>query len=558
MRRLSFLVACWALGALFGTARGGDLAALLPPDAIAYVELRQPGQHVARILEAAGLVGHAGPVGPESREKDTVSPFLVSPRLLEALKSVEGAALAVTDFDPRRGEPQGVLVVDPGSADLVYGLIETALSGASAAGEVRTAEPVERHAAFETPVGLVCLTPQYIVLGSTRDLVAAALARANDSAAPSLASDAGFREARAQTPDSLLRLVVNAKPVLARLKAEAFGGNEPPREYQMAQAIADVESVRWASLSIGTQEKSLAIEARLVLDDSNQSFAFHLLRTPPVGKDALRAAPGGAAAVLAFALGDPAESPVAAPRDPGADDVSPPITGLDLGREIFANVKDVVAFLLPWGPEPPARGTPPIPDVGLVFTVKDPSRSEALWKQLLGIGALLSRSSQEPVRKEKVEGRTVHVYSFPEGIEASVLRLKDRVVVATSSRALGQAVAAQEGKTSALDDAAIAKAWGGALAGSSKLAVLHAGRLLEMAAPFVRLRGQEADLMREALKDASLTLATNEAPASLRLRVAADVPKLDSVLRILLSRPAVSEAKPQSPPKRKAAKRQEN
>ncbi len=547
MRRLSTFVACWTVGTFFGAVRGDDLLSLLPTDALAYVELRQPGQHIARVLEAAGLVGRAGVAAPDSggAQGGSQSPVLVSPRLLEALKSVEGAAIAITDFDPRHGIPQGVLVVDPGKADLVYGLIETALSGASAAREVRVAEPVEGNATFETPVGLVTLTDRLIVFGSNRDLVASALDRAKNPAAKSVATDPAIREALAQTSGSLLRIVINAKPVLARLKAEAFRGGEPPEEYRMAQAVADVESIQWAALSIGAQEKHLAIEARLVLDDSNQSLAFHLLRTPNVGKDALRSAPAGAAALLAFALGDPTEAAASKPEDASGDEAARHVTGLDFGREIFANVKDVVAFVLPWGQQPPENGNPPIPDVGLVFTVKDPARSEALWKQLLSVGALLSRGGKEPVRKEKVDGRSVHVYSFPQGIEATVLRLKDRVIVATSSRAIAQAVAAQEGKSSALDDGAIAKAWGGALDGSSKLAVLHAGRLLEMAAPFAHLRGQEADLMREALKDSSITIATSESAASLRLRVAADIPRIDSVLRLLLAGPAVSEAKPQ-------------
>jgi hypothetical protein len=529
---VTWLLASAAAAGEEKAAGARELAALAPADTILYLEIDRPGRHLGRILDAAGLLGQKGTAG--QTPKDSRPRFAVSPRLVEALQSIEAAALALTDVEPRRGTPSGLLVVDPGSSDLVYGLIETALSAAAAAGELRLAEPMDGGiAVYEGPMASIAITGTLAFAASSRDLLAGALARLRGGGDSSLAASAAFQEARARGGERLAFAFADARAVLERVKAEAFRGGEPPSEYRMLQALADVESVRWASLEIGSSEAGITARARLRLDDANQSLAFHLFRTPPVGRGALRAAPAGAAVVLALALGDPGTA-AALLRAEGAAPAAP-ITGLDLARELFANVKDAVGFVLPWSEAPSSRGAPPIPDAGLVFTARDVAKSEALWRQLLGVAAILARGDVEPVRVESIDGHESRVFSFPERVRVHLVGLPDRVVVATSARAAARAMAAAGGKEHALDDPAFAAAWGKTPEAASKVLLVHAGRAFDLIAPFAELRGPEADAARESLAGSAAALTTFEDRTGGSIQLVLPVPRLDGVLERLFS-----------------------
>src|SRR4030095_2911018 len=138
--------------------RARDPAGLVPANSLAYIELRRPGEHVERLL---GILGFLDPAK---------SPIAVSPRLLEALKRIEGAAVAITAVDPRRGEPRGVAVLNAGRDDLLHGLLETALSGAAAAREIKAGPPVGGFPSYSTPAGPVVVTRRLLILGSSPDL----------------------------------------------------------------------------------------------------------------------------------------------------------------------------------------------------------------------------------------------------------------------------------------------------------------------------------------------------------------------------------------------------
>ncbi|HVR75621.1 MAG TPA: hypothetical protein VMT52_14900 [Planctomycetota bacterium] len=512
-----------------------DLSKLMPPDALAYLEIRNPGGHIERILDAAGLLTEEGQPGGEG-------PALgISPRLLAALKGFAGAAIAITDVDARHGIPSGVAVLHPGKADFIYGLIETALSGAGAANELRAAEPVDGHPAYEIPFGVLVLTERLLIAGSSRDLAADAVRRVRGSDVPSLRREEALGALEEGRKASLIFAFLNAERILGRVKEQIFAGGEPPEEYRIVQSIADVESLRWAALQISTGEEGLSAQVSLQLAEGNHAFPYHLLRTPPVGRDVVRAVPDGAIGFFAIGLSEkPSDREArAATRSAAARYV----TGLDLGREVFSNVRDIIGFVLPWGPGA-RRGGVPIPEAALVFRVEDASRSEALWKQLLAIPAAIVRSGTEPVREGEVGGHVTRVHSFPGGIEVHLATLGDKVILATSEPTLSRALGAAEGKGSILEDKAFARALPALPEDTSKVLLVHAGRACALMAPMVRFGGREAEAIRLALEDSTVVLATSETPTTLRANLALGIPKLDLVIRDLMSRGRISRARP--------------
>ncbi len=158
-----------------------DLAHLMPPDALAYAEVSRPGEHVVRVANMLGLVRKDG-VQPKAGAKtipwatacSLPEDLSLSPALVAELKKFRGVAAAVTSIDAS-GMPEGVVVVHPGDADLVRGLIETG---------VQLLEPVEPIEGFRTYTYqrqvVLTVTARVLIAARTREQVAVAVARLKD------------------------------------------------------------------------------------------------------------------------------------------------------------------------------------------------------------------------------------------------------------------------------------------------------------------------------------------------------------------------------------------
>jgi len=521
------------LAALKERLRAGDLTRLAPPDVLAYVEVRSPSGHLGRLLDMAGFLGGKGKPAPEQSGQG-VAPVLVSPRLIETLAEIDGAALAITDFDPR-SPPCGVFILHSGRSDLVQGLIETALSGAAVSAELRPTEPVGGHPAYESPLGIIVTTAELVIAANPRELAADVVRRLSDEAVPSLGTLPVFGEVAARRADSLLFAFINGHRAVELGRRAASRGGRLPEEYLLLQALADIESLEWATLGIGTREDGLAAHFSLRLREGNHSLAYHLLRTPPAGRDALGAVPAGSAAALALGLGMPGEGGLSTRTDPGA---APAITGLDLGRELFANVNSLLAYALPpvGGPEARPEGrADPIPDAGVVFLVKDPSRSEALWKTLLRVPATVFKAEAQPAGKEEIEGQEVQVYAFPERFHIYLVALPSRVILATSRPAAAAAIRAAKGGASIIDDQSLAGPLGLLADHASKLIVVHGGRALAVLQPLLGMPPAEAARLAPLLERATLSLSTRESPTSLDISAVASAPGLGPVIQRFIS-----------------------
>src|SRR6185295_3295775 len=203
----------------------------------------------------AGFTSGGGPAGRAGEQQDPAGakpPFMVSPKLLLALKDVRGAALAITDFDPRQ-PPRGVLVINTGRSDLLQGIIETALSGATASEMLQPGEPIEGHPTYQSPFGTVIATERLVIAGNPADLAVEALHRLQGRAdLPSLAGTEAFKELKAQRGQGLLFAYVDGKRAVDLAKRATAPDGRPSHEYEMLQAAADVESLRWAALRLGT------------------------------------------------------------------------------------------------------------------------------------------------------------------------------------------------------------------------------------------------------------------------------------------------------------------
>ncbi len=202
---------------------------------------------------------------------------------------------------------------------------------------------------------------------------------------------------------------------------------------------------------------------------------------------------------------------------------------MDIGREVFGNIDELAVFVLP-GAGSRVNGQP-IPEVGVVFAVKDADKSEALWNQLLALAALVGAPAADAVRDVTIEGHSAKQYRFP-GAPPIVVFRADRALVVGTEAAVSAAVKAGAANDGITHDPAMASLLARLSPASSKAVLVDAGRGIQIARTMVG-GGNAGELLAlgVALKDLKVLVATDEAPNELVVR--AEITGLPSVPALL-------------------------
>jgi len=482
-----------------------DLAGLMPPDALAYVEITQPGAQVERLAELMGLLREPG--GTSTASEAVATPlgeglffpedFTISPALIEALKAFNAAAVAVTDIDERNG-PAGVLVVHPGDSGLIRGLIETT---------VQVNEPVDPIEGFKTyrvqGEVWITVTNRLFIASRSQQQLAATVDRLLNSDADSLASQDDFKTLANERDDALLFAYVSGPRMMTKLSSHLRG-----HEALAARALFDLDHVAGLSARVGTNERGVQAYVKLDLMEGHHNLAYGLIRTAPCTQRLLDHVPSGAAAVVLLGLNASDESS----RDDGKSDGGPQyLTGMDLGREVFANIEEIALFVSE--PDEKPKTGPAVPDVGIVIASRDSAKSEALWRQLLALPGTISPHEFTPPREMTIEGLRATEFRLPEVPPIVLVRVDDRAIIAGTRAAAAAAIRTGRGGESIRRDAAFQPLMHSLTSSTSKALLLHVGRALPIAAGLAD--GHEAEELTQAgslLSTLTASLVTHETP----------------------------------------------
>jgi len=501
-----------------------DLARLMPPDALAYVEVTRPGDHAERLLEMLGLVrdgeapaasgtGQSIPLGNGLFLPDD---FAVSPALVSEVKRLHGAAVAITEADPQREIVRGVLVLHPGEDNNLRGQIETGIQ------LLPRGESIEGHRVyhFEGQVW-IALTARLVLVADSREQLAATINRLEDAEAESLADREDFQRSRADAQDALLFAYLSGKETLRRFGSE-FRGHEA----MIARSVLDLDHLESITLAAGTCQQGLQIEGKLNMAEGSRNLAYALVRTTPLNKRSLRYVPAGVAGVVLLGL-NPADEPVAEV----ARTVVQNLTAMDLGRELFHNVEELALFALP-SAGGPTHG-PPIPEVAMVVAVKDAAKSEALWDQLLSLGATFGGPEFPAPREVTIEGIQGKAYAIPEGPPVVVVRVGDGAMVAGTESAVAAAIRAAESENGIESDATFKPLLENLDPTTSKALLLHVGRAVQVAAAGVPDDAPaELKMAGMALKDLKIAALTEEGSTQFAVRLnATGLPNLLEIVK---------------------------
>jgi len=499
-----------------------DLARLMPADAMAYIEIKRPGKHAAELIRMLGLGGPVAakatapkPTGiPVAPGIELPADFAISPALVAELSKIRGVAAAITSVN-RQGIPQGVAVVHPGDSDLLRGLSETGVQ------TLPMTDAIDGFATYvvEKEVWIV-RTARLFIVASSKSQAAAAVERLKNPSAESLATSAGFKDL-AKDRSLALGFAYLSGPRLLPVLASQLRFEE----LAIARAVLDLDHLQSLSATLRVQPHGVEAAAKVRFSADHHNLAYALVRTAPATRRSLAHVPSSAAAVVLVGL-NPAE-PAGAKRAAAGEPSQ--ITAMDLGREVFANIEEVSAFLLaPSGGE--GGGSGGLPEVGLVFAVKDAAKSAAVWNQLLALPAMAGLPFTQAAQPVEIGGRTGKQYVFPFVPPIVVVEHPDRLLLAGTQGAVAAALGSGAAEKSITKDAAFAPRLAQLTPYTSKAVLVDVGRTLKIASAFGGREGREMAEAANLIDGLTVSVASHESPTELAIGV--QVTGLPNVLKL--------------------------
>ena len=488
-----------------------DPAALMPAGTLVYVELGSPGKQVETILNMLkgtpyenplAAIGGAPAAATGQKSPADIMAALLNPSMMAEFKKIRGCAVGVTGV--AQNNPPMVMVLYPGKSDALKGLIMAGLNMAGTPGEaIEGMQTINIQnaaaAAFDDRVVIIA-QPAGQLLWCVKQYKGI-------TSEPTLASSnpSFVRLNKKQRQSNALTAWINVDETYMMLSQMLQKQGWMPPQVLAANAIADFGNIDYLTLSNSIEQDGLFDTVEIVLKDGHHCLAYDLIRTPNINKAALQAVPSDAIALVSFALSN---------SNLQASTVRSQIknfTGLDIGREIFANVEQVTVFAVP--PRQPTSFFPAY--MGLVVTSHNPLQTRLI---IAGIfGAANSVLAGQPVDvNNPVPGRYRVGMIQNNPIDCYVEQAGNATILSLNPEVAKAAVAAVK------DGNNVCKA--GLLAGpisklspsASKLVLANVGGTIRLAAPAVVESFGEAD--RETLRNNlnQLALACDKSTIELR------------------------------------------
>jgi len=374
-----------------------DPAALMPPETLIYVETGSPGRQIETILNMlkgtplenplAVLGGGKGSKHGGKSPGDVMA-ALMNPAMMAEFKKIRGMGVGVTGV--AQNNPPVIAVLFPGKSDALRGLILAALGMIG-----RPAEPIEGMQTVAFPDGGgAAYDETTVIIASPAAYSAGQLEWSvkqykGVTSKPTLASsNISFAKVSKKTrQENALTLWANVDEVFSSL-SQIIPEEHFPKEMRMADGIADFKNIDDLIVFFNIQEDGLDFEKNVAFKEGHNCIAYNMIRTPNLSKAGFEAVPSEAVALLSFALGE-AESA----QSMAAGQSIKNITGLDIGREIFANIEQLNLFVMP--PDSSSKKSnlampPLVSNLGLAITSHNPQQTRRLLTQLLTVANLVA------------------------------------------------------------------------------------------------------------------------------------------------------------------------
>jgi hypothetical protein len=512
-----------------------DPALLMPPNTLVYVEFGNPGRQIETTLNMLkgtpfenplAAIGGQQAANPGEKSPGDIMNALLNPSMMAEFKKVRSSAIGITGMS--NNQPLMISVLYPGKSDALRGLI---LAGIGVAGT--PGESIEGMQTVTLPEDMAVAYDDKVVISArpASQLQWCVKQYKGLTSEPTLASgNPSFQQlGKAQRLQNAVTIWANVDEAYAQVLKMIPPGQVPPGIVS-ANALLDFNNIDQLLLTESIETNFLNWRTEVQFKDGHRCLAYDLIRTPNISKAALEAVPADAVALASFALGqaDAAQ----------ADKIRASIqnvTGLDVGREIFANLEQVTIFALPAKTEASGGQAPEfLPGrLGLALTSRNPEQTRQILDTLLGT---FSRGQNDagPGRYKLGSGPGQNLYCYLEQVGRTTLLSLNREVIDAST-------AAFKNHQSVCTSGSLRGAVSRLAPSASKLLLVNAGGTLRMLGPqmhFGELTDEQAkqvnahlDQIARAAGSTTIELRSDEQLNNLTVSaVVTGIPPLNQVL----------------------------
>ncbi len=371
-----------------------DPAALMPPETLIYIETGSPGRQIETILNMLKGTPFENPLaalgvggGQSQRSPGDMMAALMNPSMIAEFKKIRGMGIGITGV--AQNNPPVIAVLFPGKSDALRGLILAALGMAGTPGE-----PIEgmQTVTIAGTAGVAYDDNIVIIAQPAGQLTWSVKQYKGVTSKPTLASSnkSFAKVSKKARQENAITIWANVDEVYAGL-SEILPADMIPGEIRLADGIADFKNIDDLIVFFNIQEDGIASETNIAFKDGHRCLAYNLIRTPNLSRAGFEAVPSEAVGLLSIALGE-AESAQAIAAGKSIES----LTGLDIGREIFANIEQITLFALPSDSTSNADlpGILPIAtNFGVAVTSHNPQQTRQILTQLLTVANLVTGQS---------------------------------------------------------------------------------------------------------------------------------------------------------------------
>ncbi len=398
-----------------------DPASLMPPDTIVYMELGSPGKQIETILNMLKgtplenplqMMGGGQPGSQEGGPSGVQTPqaiisALMNPSMMAEFKKIRGMAIGVSKIPMGGGEPTVVGVLNPGKSDALRGIILAALGMFGQPGQpLEGMQTVVIQPNPQLQIGVAYDNNIILVAHPMEQLTWCVQQYKGITNHPTLVSqNQAFAKIPRQTrSDNAFTFWVDGTGLYNEIP-EALKQN---RQFHLIDRIADLKSIEEVLVQVSLQEKSIIFDTDVNLKEGHHCLPYNMMRTPNLSKTGFQGVPANTVGLISFALGKPQRQ--LARR---AQQAVEGLTGLDIGREIFANIEQITIFVVPstnTAESSLLAGdiSPVMYCAGVAITSHNPQKTRQLLSQALDIGEMfagMQTNRQMPANPELIRDK---------------------------------------------------------------------------------------------------------------------------------------------------------
>ncbi|MGD2095041.1 MAG: tetratricopeptide repeat protein [Phycisphaerales bacterium] len=455
-----------------------DPAALMPSGTLMYVELGSLGKQIETILNMLKGTPFENPFevinGGRSRHpggknsSNNILAAFMNPSMMAEFKKIRGMAVGVTGIS--LNNPPMIVVLYPGKSEAFRSMILAMVGMVAQPGEAIEGMSTLK---IKDVAGVAYDEDVIIIAQPLKQLNWSVRQYKGLSNGPTLSSGnkSFLKISKTVRRENALTIWSNTD--------EAFKGvmkvlpkDEIPEKIRIIDRIVNIENIDDFVASLSIKENRIALEANTVFKDGRRCLAYNLIRTPEIKKAGLEAVPSEAVGLLSIVLGgvDDAQAKTLTKK---IED----ITGLDITREIFANIEQVTLFVMPVDNASSRNNTglhPIVDCIGLAINSHNPQHTYNVLNEFLSVVSLMTNrseteQSEQGIKEYKIgfiNGQSCYCY---------IDRINKTTVLSLNSEIVEKSVSAIKNHRSIFTTGPLMKAANNLSETTNKLVLINVG-----------------------------------------------------------------------------------